>query len=141
MNSMVDVQAPVTAEANAFALMALAADPAGAKARLKEIAEATKASDTAREAAEAAIANSEKLQMAVTAARDAVSRREREFHEWIAAKEAQLEQREHVLGAAEQKLRVADSDLRRRESELQERTDRHAELVTHMRKHLEEIEA
>jgi chromosome segregation ATPase len=127
-----------SAEARALALVGIAVDPAGTKARLDQLIAATKQHDEALSAAQAGQAAAEAKQADADARAAEVDRRVSDTQAWIERSTRDLQAREAVAREAEEVTAKRQRDLANREASLNERLGEHRALMKRLRSHLDE---
>jgi hypothetical protein len=121
------------AAAGAFALLTAAADPAGAKRRLKEITDAMAEHSRIHGEATAALEKSEARAADIDARAAALSRREREFRVWVETNEDRVKKADLALRKGEADAQARERDLAAREADLRQRSNAHAVAVAALR--------
>jgi hypothetical protein len=130
-------QIETRATSHAFALIAVAADPAATKQRLSEISAATKEHAATRDAAAATIAEVETKQAALAAAAAAHAETEGLFNARVEVNERKHRQREEAIRAAQDAVANRERDCSNREAELKVRVAEHEALMRRLKAHVE----
>jgi hypothetical protein len=128
-----------SADARALALVQVAVDPAGTKARLEELTAATRAHDTAREAAETTTAEAEAKVTDAEARQAEVVRRESAANAWIEQTKKNLNEREAACRSAEETVARRERDCRNSAADVATRLAEHKSLMARLRLHLAEF--
>ena len=124
----------------AFALLAAAADPAGAHQRMSELKTATEAHDAARLAAEQAAADADAIKKCADTALAELETRSGEFQRWVDTTEANLKQREADVRARESAAAANATDLAAREEAFRTERATYQVQVRDLKRHLAGVE-
>jgi chromosome segregation ATPase len=128
-----------SADARALALVQIAVDPAGTKARLEELTAATRAHDAARETAETDAAEAEAKVTDAEARQAEVVRRESEANAWIEQTKKNLNEREAACRAAEEAVARRERDCKNSAADLATKFAEHRALMARLRLHLDQF--
>ena len=128
-----------SADARAAAMLRIASDPKGTKARLEELTATIKASDEARAAAEAVAAQVAADREAAESALASVRDERAAFDRHVAAAEKSLKIRTSDLVPQEEELGRRKTALDQREADLQVRIAEHDSVMRRLRDHVAEV--
>jgi hypothetical protein len=131
-----DEHLELLALSRAMALIEVAADPAGAKQRLKELKAATTALAAERAAAEKVIADATTKSATLARADEGLATRITEFQTWVDFTEKSYRERENRIRLGEENQAAREAKLVQGESDLARRVAAHEQRLASLKETL-----